>query len=223
MSRNMAALLTALHAAKNTVRTGWMLRGVPPALAETIAAHLAESAIIALVVADSMRRQCGAAVSPERAAIVALVHDLSEGFIGDIVKRAVNLIGKDRKEQAELHVAREEFGEDSIIYNLLREYVEQGSEEARVAKYSERLSTLIQGLRYARNGYPVEEIVCSMYNALSASSDDGYDCLKITINTLFEDVIKEAGELCALHGEKTAPSEDKEEYPKDTNYTNRRI
>lgn|GEM_PF-207413 len=190
------ALATALMAVKSTPRTGWMLRGVPPAIAETIAGHMAESALIALVLAEKVSTLCDVKLSPERAASIALVHDIAEAFVGDIVKRAVDYIGKDIKERMEMHVAKDELGEFSLLLELLSDYIAQESVEARIAKSAEQFSTLLQGLRYLDNGYPVEEIVCAMYKALSRKGDETTMCIYNALRDIFKDVLVKAERLC---------------------------
>lgn len=162
-----ASLASSLAALKSTPRTGWMLRGVPAAIAEPIAAHMYESSVLALVLASIVNEKYGLSIDVYKAASIALVHDYAEAYIGDMVKRATKHIGEKVKEEVELEVLREELGEDTLVYRLFKEYVEQESVEARVAKVAETLSTLIQGLRYYTTGYrDVSEIVCSMYRSL---------------------------------------------------------
>ncbi|MFN4046079.1 MAG: HD domain-containing protein, partial [Acidilobaceae archaeon] len=72
-----------LAALTSLARTGWMLRGVPHSLAENVAEHLFVSAIIAYEIAVEASKR-GLPVNPEKAAAVALVHDLAEALIGDI-------------------------------------------------------------------------------------------------------------------------------------------
>jgi putative hydrolase of HD superfamily len=190
-------LLTALLAVKSTPRTGWMLRGVPPALAETIASHMAESAIIALVVAARLREK-GINTNPYYAASIALVHDLAEGFVGDIVKRATDIIGKDLKEKAELMTAKSEFANTPILYKLIETYIDQNNIEARIAKYSEQFSTLLQGLRYMKNGYNVDEITCNMYKyfAKRDTKDDIDAAIIQAFQDLFANILREVDNLC---------------------------
>jgi len=181
-------LLQALMAVKNTPRTGWLLRGVPAAIAETIAAHGAEASVLALVIAEEL------GADPYRAAAIASVHDLGEAFIGDLVKRATDAIGKKLKEDIELRVAAEEFGENSIVFSLIREYIEQATPEARVAKLAEQLSTLLQALRYHRQGWrEVDEIMCSMLNSLSKAQDEELDALYRVAGR----ALNEARQLCS--------------------------
>ena len=155
---------------KSTPRSGWMLRGVPAAIAESIAEHLSESAILALLLSDRIRER-GVAVDAYLAAAIAVVHDAAEAFVGDVVKRMADMIGKDVKERAELLSLQEEGLGGSSLYRLVSLYVKQDSVEARVAKVAETLSTLIQAVRYYETGYRwVSEIACSSYLSLKKLS-----------------------------------------------------
>ena len=163
----LSLMLTGL---KSTPRSGWMLRGVPAAIAESIAEHLSESAILALVLSDRIRER-GVAVDAYLAAAIAVVHDAAEAFVGDVVKRMADMIGKDVKERAELLSLQEEGLGGSSLYRLVSLYVKQDSVEARVAKVAETLSTLIQAVRYYETGYRwVSEIACSSYLSLKKLS-----------------------------------------------------
>ncbi len=186
-------LTVALSALKFTPRTGWMLRGVPAAIAETISMHSHESSVIAVLLADSLRSS-GVEVDPYRAATIAALHDAAEALVGDIVKRAADAIGKEVKEKLEAEAAAELFGRDSTAYRAVMSYIEQSTIEARVAKAAETLSTLIQGLRYVKQGYSeVREIVCSMYRSLSKMDAR----IVSAVASLFPSVLEEAAKLCA--------------------------
>lgn len=161
--RPLALMLAGL---KSTPRSGWMLRGVPAAIAESIAEHLAESAILALVLGERVREK-GVAVDIYLAAAIAAAHDAAEAFVGDIVKRAVDIIGRDAKERAELLSLKEEGLGGTVLYRLVAMYVKQDTLEAKVAKAAETLSTLIQAVRYYEAGHRwVSEIACSSYRTL---------------------------------------------------------
>ncbi|HID42091.1 MAG TPA: HD family hydrolase, partial [Pyrodictium sp.] len=155
-----------LAALKSTPRTGWMLRGVHAAIAESIAEHMAESTVLALVIAEKLREN-GIEIDVLRAAAITAVHDLSESVIGDIAKLTADAIGKERKERLELNVAKNTLGDDNMLYALIKEYIEQATLEAHVAKLAEILSTLLQSLRYIMQGYRgVSEIACSSARAI---------------------------------------------------------
>ncbi len=181
-------VLEALEAVKATPRTGWMLRGVQHAVAEPIAAHMAESAVLALLLAEKLQ-EGGIDVNPYKAASIAAVHDLAEGYIGDIVKRAAELMGSHLKERIELEEAHRKLG-DTIVYRLVEEYVRQETVESKVAKLAEQLSTLIQSLRYLRQGYRVREILCGMLKSIEHSP------YAHIIDSLFPVTMHEARSLC---------------------------
>lgn len=162
-----SSIIPGLAALKSTPRTGWTLRGVPASVAESIAAHMHESSVLALILATIIKKEYGVSIDVYKSASIALLHDYAEAYVGDIVRRASRYIGEKTKEEIELKVVREELGENNIAYSLLEEYVRQETVEARVAKVAETLSTLIQGLRYYSMGYhAVKEIICSMYSKL---------------------------------------------------------
>ncbi|KSW11959.1 hypothetical protein CF15_03980 [Pyrodictium occultum] len=191
--RRLDRMLAALKA---TPRTGWMLRGVHAAIAESIAEHMSEATVLALVLADYMS-QHGVKVDPFYAAAISAVHDLSESVVGDIVKLTVDAIGKERKEKLELKVASELLGNDSVVYKLMMEYVEQKSLEAHVAKLAETLSTLLQSLRYMSQGFTdVAEIACSSAKSIEKLIHE-YGEMAV-LEPLIRDVVKSGKEACSI-------------------------
>lgn len=183
-----------LAALKSTPRTGWMLRGVHAAIAESIAEHMAESTVLALVIAEKLREN-GIEIDVLRAATITAVHDLSESVIGDIVKLTVDAIGKERKEQLELNVAKNTLGDDNILYALIKEYIEQTTPEAHVAKLAETLSTLLQSLRYITQGYRgVSEIACSSARAIKKMIENV--SWLTSVRTIVEDYVNEGLDAC---------------------------
>lgn len=193
MGAQLSKLDKMLSALKSTPRTGWMLRGVHAAVAESIAEHMSESAILALLLASRLRDH-GRPVDPYRAASIAAVHDLPEALVGDLVKAVSDALGKETKEAIELEALKESIGFDNTLTSLFRDYVRQDTVEARVAKLAEQLSTLLQGLRYYRQGYrDVEEIVCSMLNSINKmlASEE-----LEPLHEVLSSVLAEASELC---------------------------
>ncbi|MGC8909404.1 MAG: HD domain-containing protein, partial [Fervidicoccaceae archaeon] len=51
----MEKLNACIEALKSSARTGWMQRGVPPGMAENIASHSFEVAIISLIIAEKAK------------------------------------------------------------------------------------------------------------------------------------------------------------------------
>jgi len=151
-------LYDLLTACKELVRTGWMLRGVPHPIGETVAEHSWEAAVIAYVIASEMR-EGGATVDPDHAAALALFHDILEGLTGDLPRYSSEAIGPARRSLEVMAL------KDACLYGaekLYREWMEGLSVEARVARLADYLSTYLQARRYLAAGYPgVEEILHS--------------------------------------------------------------
>ncbi len=138
-------LVTALD---SLARTGWMLRGVPASMAETVSQHSFKAAIIALRVSEILR-DMGLEINPLKAASIALIHDLAEAFIGDIVPTHRGHAGKESEEYIHISV---EVGSD-LITGLFREYMDMDSVEAVVARLADRLSTMLMAKHYSGLGY----------------------------------------------------------------------
>ncbi len=160
-----------LLALTSLARTGWMLRGVPASMAETVADHLFMSALIAYELSIEARK-AGFNVDPERAAVIALSHDLAEAVIGDISRRA----GIDEaKREAELR-AYEVLGVSRDLKDLYLEYGSGLTLEAVIASISDNLATYLKARFYAKLGYKVGDIAeGSLSKALELASLKGLE------------------------------------------------
>ncbi|MCE4628130.1 MAG: HD family hydrolase [Desulfurococcales archaeon] len=151
MERSLHEVLEALS---SLARTGWMLRGVPSVIAESVAEHSFWAAVLAFEISVRARSR-GVQVDPYRAAAIALFHDIGESVIGDIPKVA----GISRSEKA----AAERRAVNSLPISreakaLQEEFEDEKSVEAVIARISESLATYLKALSYERSGYRVEEI-----------------------------------------------------------------
>jgi putative hydrolase of HD superfamily len=155
------SLGSALRALYSLARTGWMLRGVPPSAAETVAQHSFLSAVLALELAWEASRR-GLRVDPLHAAAVALLHDVAEAWVGDIPKPA----GLDEAKEAAEDAAVEAAPLSPLAKGLHREYQERSTPEARLARAAELLATHLAAVWYRSLGYPVDDILA---NTLSAA------------------------------------------------------
>lgn len=136
-------ILDVINAVKCLKRTGWMQLGVTDA--ETVAGHSFEAAILAIELAPIV------GANPEKAATLALVHDLPEAVMGDIPKWTSSRITRNDTEAA-MEI------ESERILNLILEFLKGETKEAKVAKLCDLLSTNIQAKRYMRIGYDVIRI-----------------------------------------------------------------
>ncbi len=167
-----------LGAAKNLVRTGWMLRGVPASAGENIAEHSWEASILALVL-GYMLKDRGLRINPEKAAAIAIIHDIAETVMGDIPRWSSEKMGNTRDT-----LEREAFNELKLpegLHTLIYEGLEQKTIEAKLAKVCDYLSTYLQARRYVRNGYiHVEEIAENMRKILFKLAGEIPGLLEVT-------------------------------------------
>jgi putative hydrolase of HD superfamily len=136
-------MLDAVNAVKCLRRTGWMQLGVSDA--ETVADHSFEAAVLALELASAI------GANPEKAAVLALIHDLPEAVMGDIPKWTSS-----RVTRTDVEAAMEI--ESKGIAKLVSEFFEGETREAEVARLCDLLSTNIQAKRYLKIGYDVSRI-----------------------------------------------------------------
>ncbi len=166
-------LAETIIALSSLARTGWMLRGVPHELAETVAEHSFAAAILSFELSVRLREN-GAGIDPYKTAAIALLHDVGESVIGDIPKTAGIAEAKRYAENRAL----EYLALSDEAKKLVGEFDAQSTTEAVVAKISESLATLLRACHYKRMGYRVDEIIESMKavikHMLSLSRVSGY-------------------------------------------------
>lgn len=150
MNGDFSKYIDCIKSLKTLVRTGWMLRGVPPAMGETVSGHSFEAALIGIYLSYYLSN-AGISLSPQKIASLAVLHDLVECEIGDIPPKKSNYL-KSLKEEAESEVMKE-MPLPEEISKLLREYYEQGTKEAIIARLSEKLATVIEAIRLYEMGF----------------------------------------------------------------------
>lgn len=141
---------------KNIPRTGWLQRGIPPSVAETVAEHSFEVASILAVVAMEGRGR----LDTERLLLMGIMHDWGEAVAGDMPKSLTRRLGKKAKSEAETKIMKELSQESGFgaVQEIFEEYEGRRSPEAVVAKVADVLSTLRQARAYLARGYRVEDI-----------------------------------------------------------------
>ncbi|ADM28160.1 metal dependent phosphohydrolase [Ignisphaera aggregans DSM 17230] len=154
----MNYIFKALRGLLNVARSGWMLRGVPPGIAENIAEH---SFIASLICLDLCTKLGLDKTTIDRIVVMALVHDLPEAFIGDIAKYSNAEIERIKK-SLEIEVLEKNI-DNEYIRNLFKEYREQQSLESNIAKLCDYIATYMVGSIYRLQGFEVSDIIENMY------------------------------------------------------------
>lgn len=170
-TQDLRALFATIATLKTTPRTGWVDRGIATLVAESVAEHSFQTAMIAWMTA-LVHPERG--LDPERVLKLALVHDLAEALIGDIPPYDAADIPDDpdarrrffavRRERSPEQVATKRAAEETAtarllatmpdpvraeIGALLQEYEARETPEARFVKEVDALETFLQARSYA--------------------------------------------------------------------------
>lgn len=164
---------------KRLFRQGWLKRGLPEGTCESVADHSFGTALLALLIAG---RPPFEKVERERAALMALVHELCEVYAGDITP-SDGVAGEEKKklERASLSLVLEDCPEADFLAELWEDFEEEESPEARLVKQLDRLEMGIQAAVYRAEGAgSMEEFITSAQVSLT----DGYlrDILALAID-----------------------------------------
>lgn len=152
-----------INALKRTLRMGWLEGGVNAAEAEDVAQHSFETAVITMVLSDSLDQE----IDSERALKMAIVHDWAEAVTGDFSKEITEQIGVEVKEKIEERALKNllekgEISQKEEYLNLWREYSGEKSKEARLVKVADKLSILVEAsnlVEVEKTSEKLEEII----------------------------------------------------------------
>ncbi|KAL0211571.1 hypothetical protein RCL1_005197 [Eukaryota sp. TZLM3-RCL] len=130
---------------KTLKRTGWVNSNIPAP--ESVADHSYRTSLMALVLASSVPN-----VDPTRAALMALIHDLSESVVGDITPfcPAELQIDKKAREIAAIQTMCQDLPKDvsTLIISLFREYEDNATPTAQFVKTIDKLEMVLQASEY---------------------------------------------------------------------------
>ncbi len=141
--------LSKVTCLKNVPRTGWLLRGIPPSIAEDVAEHTFEVMLITYILCRKLIKN-SINIDLGKALTIALFHDVPEVLMGDIVKWAKDRIG-DLKERMEIEALKELGFNDEV--NMFSEYLNLSSIEGVIVRIADLAATIRQGMEYLRQGY----------------------------------------------------------------------
>ncbi|AFL66493.1 HD domain-containing protein [Desulfurococcus amylolyticus] len=140
-------------------RTGWLLRGVPPVIAESVAEHIFLTSIIAMDIAEKLWSR-NIRLDKARTLSMSIIHDVPEAVTGDIIR----LVKANAEEYFSIieSQAIKELGiqEYESLYNELSS---GETLESIVVKVADDVATILEGRRLMEMGYhQVEEIIVNV-------------------------------------------------------------
>jgi putative hydrolase of HD superfamily len=162
--------LTICDHLKRILRTGWLLCGIPPSMAENVAAHSHTTAITAYILAQQSNQK----IDISRLLLMALIHDLPEVQIGDIPISAQKIDSrfKQAKETAEKKAMENILtllpeGISNQLSEIWAEFLKGETLEARLVEAADRLATVLHASELVKSGYSAERFTAFLNNAES--------------------------------------------------------
>jgi putative hydrolase of HD superfamily len=136
---------------KQLYRQGWLQRGIPKSLCESVAEHSFSMALLALLLMD----QVSPGLDRQQVLLMALIHDLGEIYAGDFTPQ--DGVPSDEKHALEAKAFQQVFGRlpgGQRYIDVWRAYERGESPEARFVKQVDRLEMALQASVYSWRGFP---------------------------------------------------------------------
>ena len=157
----IAKYLYEIGQLKRVKRSGWWMAGI--ADPESVAEHSFRTAVLGYILASLE------GADPQKTATMCLFHDTQEARTNDLHKLAQRYINLDESEtlafaeqallRARLDAVLAEQAERlpesmaNALHSLMRDFEDQESPEARIARDADRLECLVQAREYQAQGY----------------------------------------------------------------------
>lgn len=189
-ARHVASFLVEAGHLKNTPRAGWPIAGIRDP--ESVAEHSYRAAVIAYVIALTE------GANPERAATLAVFHDLPEARTGDIPSigkphvRLVPAAGVAAVQTAHLPASIAD-----SIRGLIGEFEAKTTPEALCAKDADKIECLLQAREYQAQGYTlVGPWIDTMVTAVRTESGKrlAAAALEVAVDSWWHDIVASYGQ-----------------------------
>jgi putative hydrolases of HD superfamily len=141
---------------KRLYRQGWLKRGLPEGLCESVAEHSFGTALLALLIAGRSG-SCGGfgKIDSGKAALLALVHEMGESYAGDITP--VDGVSREEKQALErdaIERCLEGHPDRDWLLSLWEEFEEGLTPEAAFVRQLDRLEMGLQAALQEAEGFP---------------------------------------------------------------------
>jgi putative hydrolases of HD superfamily len=139
-------LIKEIGKIKKVKRSGWTREGIEDP--ESVADHSYRVAVMAVIFGDKL------GVDTNKLIKMALMHDLGEGVIGDVIDQRgikTDIKLKEEKDKEKIEKVKQIFSsgdENSTFSELQEESLGVGSEEAKMLKQLDGLEMAVQALEY---------------------------------------------------------------------------
>jgi putative hydrolase of HD superfamily len=142
----MEKLLDAVYKLKKLKRTGWEMVGIQNG--ESVAEHSYAIIILALMYAEEF------GCEKDKLVKMALIHDLGESRIGDLVTDIGNteVLSKAEKEKIETEAVKDLVEGNQELVKLYLEFIEGNTKEARILSQLDKYEMMLQAFEYEKAG-----------------------------------------------------------------------
>lgn len=143
--KKILKVFLTLQWAKELPRQGFIAMGFKRNEADSVAAHSFSTALLAYFLAKQLKKE-GLKIDAEKTLKMGLVHDIGETIVGDVgtfVKGMAGGVFKNIEEEG-MRALLEGLDDSKELMELVKEYNERKTLEARVVKTADNLDALAQ-------------------------------------------------------------------------------
>lgn len=133
---------------KHTLRTGWLDWGVSDERIESIAEHIFGTQMLAV----AMQSEFGYDVNLEKVILMLAIHETEETIIGDLTQFQISRAEKEKIGHEAVVKIFKDLANGETLKNLIFEFDQQKSKEARFAFWCDKLEADIQCKLYDEKG-----------------------------------------------------------------------
>lgn len=143
--KKILKVFLTLQWAKELPRQGFIAMGFKRNEADSLAAHSFSTALLAYFFARDLQKE-GQKIDPDKVLKMGLVHDIGETIVGDVGTFVKGMAGGAFKniEAEGVKALFEDLDSKEELIDLVDEYMERKSLEARVVKVADNLDALAQ-------------------------------------------------------------------------------
>lgn len=155
-------------------RTGWVNNNIDKP--ESVADHMYRMSMASFLITDP-------SIDKTRLMRIAIVHDLAESLVGDIVPhdRRYTKEDKYRMEDEAMKKITQELGNEEIgkeIYNLWKEYEDQSTPESHIVKDFDKFEMILQADEYEQSqGKKLDDFFSSTEGVFTHPEVQGWDSI----------------------------------------------